>query len=116
MFTRVVALATAATLFAFAAASPGGASHGGVSQCNAGKIQCCNSAQEADKVDKNTSSLLQTIGIDVKGLTGMIGSNCSPLSVAAIGGNSCTSQQVCCEGNHFNGLIAIGCTPINVSL
>ena len=85
MFTRVIALATAASLLAFVAATPGGVP---ASQCNAGKIQCCNSAQEADKVDKNTSLLLQTIGINVSSLTGLIGTNCSPLSVAAIGGNS----------------------------
>jgi hypothetical protein len=85
MFTRVVALATAASLFVFAAAAPGPQA---AAQCNGGTIQCCNQAQEIEKVDKTTSLLMQLIGIDVHGLTGMVGSNCSPLSVLAIGGNS----------------------------
>ncbi|TEB27925.1 fungal hydrophobin [Coprinellus micaceus] len=113
MFTRVVALATAASLFVFAAAAPGPQA---AAQCNGGTIQCCNQAQEVEKVDKKTNLIMQLIGLDVGSLTGMVGSNCSPLSLAALGGNSCTSQQVCCQDNHFNGLVAVGCTPINVAL
>ncbi|KAF1982441.1 hypothetical protein K402DRAFT_424548 [Aulographum hederae CBS 113979] len=32
--------------------------------------------------------------------------------------NECSSNQqpVCCTGNTFTGLIAIGCTPINVNI
>ena len=85
MFARVVALATAASLFVFAAAAPGPQA---AAQCNGGTIQCCNQAQEVEKVDKKTTLIMQLIGLDVSNLTGMVGSNCSPLSVLAIGGNS----------------------------
>jgi hypothetical protein len=85
MFTRVVVLATAASLFAFAAAAPGPQA---AAQCNGGTIQCCNQAQEIGTVDKKTSLIMQLIGIDASNLTGMVGFNCSPLSIAAIGGNS----------------------------
>lgn len=81
MFTRVVALATAASLFLFAAAAP-------TSQCNAGKMYCCNQTQEVEKMDKSTGLLMQLLGINVNALTGSVGTNCSPLGAVALGGPS----------------------------
>ncbi|PPQ87536.1 hypothetical protein CVT25_008538 [Psilocybe cyanescens] len=81
--------------------------------CNTGSIQCCNSVQKAD------SGL---VGL-LEGLLGIlipigtsIGQNCSPISAVGVGGNSCTQQPVCCDSNHFNGLINVGCSPSKESL
>jgi hypothetical protein len=86
MFTRVVALATAASLFAFAAAAPGGSPAN--SQCNGGQIHCCNQTQDAKHLDQKTSLLLQLLQIDASTLTGVVGTTCSPISALSIGGNS----------------------------
>ncbi|KAF8057421.1 hydrophobin-251 [Lyophyllum atratum] len=83
-------------------------------QCNTGEVQCCNSMQNAS--DENMSGLLGLLGISVQDITGQVGLNCSPLSAVGAGGNSCTSQPVCCTDNKFNGLVVIGCTPININL
>ncbi|KAJ3502602.1 hypothetical protein NMY22_g18530 [Coprinellus aureogranulatus] len=45
-----------------------------------------------------------------------VGVTCTPISVIGVGGNSCNAQTVCCENNSFNGLVAVGCTPVNVNL
>ncbi|KAF9012659.1 hydrophobin, partial [Cyathus striatus] len=82
-------------------------------QCNTGSLQCCNSTQAAS--DPVTNELLGLLGIVLGPITGLIGFNCSPLTVAGVGGNSCTVQPVCCTSNQFNGLLAVGCNPINLN-
>ncbi|KAI0048150.1 fungal hydrophobin [Auriscalpium vulgare] len=64
--------------------------------CSTGPVQCCNSVQP---------------NLDV-----IVGITCSPITVIGVGGDSCTQQTVCCENNNFSGIIAIGCTPINIAL
>ncbi|GAB88060.1 hypothetical protein GORBP_124_00010, partial [Gordonia rubripertincta NBRC 101908] len=54
--------------------------------------------------------------IVVQGVNIPIGLTCDPISVIGIGGNSCTAQPVCCENNNFNGVVALGCTPVNLNL
>ncbi|KAF5350883.1 hypothetical protein D9758_010487 [Tetrapyrgos nigripes] len=126
------------TLFAFAilavaSALPGGAPHStpvvtvtvtsppttttvssGGGQCNTGSLQCCNSVQKASS--SSVGLLLGLLGIVLSDLNVLVGVTCSPISVIGVGGNSCTAQPVCCENNNFNGIIAIGCTPINLGL
>ncbi|CAA7267820.1 unnamed protein product [Cyclocybe aegerita] len=85
-----------------------------ISQCNTGAIQCCNDIQRANT--KIVTGLLGLLGVVINEVTALVGITCSPLSVIGIGGNSCTAQPVCCEHNTFNGIIAIGCTPININL
>ncbi|KAF9460400.1 fungal hydrophobin [Collybia nuda] len=80
-------------------------------QCNTGAIQCCNSVTQAN--NPVAALLIGLLGI-VVGPNVAVGLTCSPLSVIGIGGNSCTQQPVCCQNNSFNGLIAIGCSPINI--
>ncbi|KAK7472101.1 hypothetical protein VKT23_000220 [Stygiomarasmius scandens] len=84
------------------------------SQCNTGPIQCCNSVQTAGSLAAST--LLGLLGVVVQDLNLPIGITCSPISVVGTGGNSCNAQPVCCEDNSFNGVIAIGCTPVNINL
>ncbi|TFK26942.1 fungal hydrophobin [Coprinopsis marcescibilis] len=83
-------------------------------QCNTGPVQCCNSVQRADS--EAASKLLALLGIVVQDLSIPIGLTCSPISVIGLPGNSCSSQPVCCTNNSFNGVVAIGCTPININL
>jgi hypothetical protein len=80
------------------------------------------------------SSFLDLLPINLQGTNVPVGVNCDPINVIGAGGNSCSQQTVCCENNNFvrlllvplplplltaynqSGLIAIGCTPINIGL
>ncbi|RDB19601.1 Fruiting body protein SC1 [Hypsizygus marmoreus] len=104
-FTSFLALATLA-LTASAATQ---------TQCNTGSVQCCNSVQDAQS--PGVTDILALVGIDIGAITGQVGLQCSPLTVIGAGsGANCVSQPVCCEDNKFGGLIAVGCSPINLGL
>jgi hypothetical protein len=47
------------------------------------------------------SQLLALVGVDVSSVTGLVGANCSPISVIGAGGNQCKQAPVCCENNNF---------------
>ncbi|KAF8809062.1 hypothetical protein BYT27DRAFT_7095346, partial [Phlegmacium glaucopus] len=80
----------------------------GSGQCNTGSLNCC---QETSPI-QGGGGLLG--GILTGGL--LSGSGCSPI-IPVIGGSvSCNQQTVCCTGSSFDGLIALGCVPINLSL
>ncbi|KAF4618850.1 hypothetical protein D9613_009768 [Agrocybe pediades] len=117
-FKLVSALAFASLAAATVTPARRGGSGGGAtipaSQCNTSNIQCCNSVQAANS--DPVTALLGLLGVVIGDITALVGLGCSPLSVIGIGGNSCTAQPVCCTNNSFGGLIAIGCTPIDVSL
>ncbi|KAF9442359.1 fungal hydrophobin [Macrolepiota fuliginosa MF-IS2] len=83
-------------------------------QCNVGNLQCCNSAQSASS--SNVATLLGLLGIALGSVTGLVGITCNPISVIGVGGNSCNAQPVCCSNNSFNGVVALGCTPVNLNL
>ncbi|KJA28140.1 hypothetical protein HYPSUDRAFT_156544, partial [Hypholoma sublateritium FD-334 SS-4] len=83
-------------------------------QCNTGALQCCQSVQAADT--PSVATLLGLLGAAVQGITGQVGLTCNPISVIGVSGNSCSAQPVCCTDNSFNGLVALGCTPININL
>ncbi|KAF9007119.1 fungal hydrophobin-domain-containing protein [Cyathus striatus] len=80
--------------------------------CTTGALQCCDSVQAANS--PAASSLLSVLGIVVQDVTAQVGLTCSPISVVGTGGNSCTAQPACCTNNSFNGVVALGCTPINI--
>ncbi|TFK75523.1 fungal hydrophobin [Pluteus cervinus] len=80
-------------------------------QCNTGSVQCCNEVQRADS--SGMSGLLGLLGVVISGGS-LVGTNCSPISAIGLGGNSCNSQPVCCSNNNFNGLVALGCSPVNL--
>ncbi|KAK0451544.1 hydrophobin [Armillaria borealis] len=114
MFARIYALAFtlffAMPLFVAGSAVP----RGGTAGCTTGAVQCCNSVQST--ASNPVASLLGLLGIALGDAGANVGLTCSPISVIGVGGNACSAQTVCCEGNSFNGLIALGCTPINVGL
>ncbi|THH00956.1 hypothetical protein EW145_g7005 [Phellinidium pouzarii] len=78
-----------------------------ISQCNTGPAQCCQSTSSSE--DPVTQLLLGLLGVVLEGITADIGITCSPIL-----GNTCDQAPVCCENNNFNGLIAIGCSPITL--
>ncbi|KAG1873002.1 hydrophobin [Suillus subalutaceus] len=85
----------------------------GSGQCNTGSIQCCDSVSQSGH-GSSLDELLSLLKIDVPVNTNC-GQSCSPISV--IGGSSggnCNQQPVCCEDNSYNGLVNIGCSPINI--
>ncbi|ESK89594.1 hydrophobin 1 [Moniliophthora roreri MCA 2997] len=103
MFTKSVAFAL--TTFSVLAAAH---------ECSTGPVQCCNSVQAADT--PAVAELLTTVSVAIQGVTGQVGVTCTPISVIGGGSNNCNGQTVCCENNNFNDAVALGCTPINVSL
>ncbi|PPQ77840.1 hypothetical protein CVT25_015334 [Psilocybe cyanescens] len=107
MFSKL-ALVAVASMAVFAAA--------GTTQdsCNTGAIQCCNQLYKSGTAQANL--LTSVLGVVAGPVTGLVGANCSPIDVIATGGNSCTQQPVCCTSNHFNGLVNVGCSPVNANL
>ncbi|KAG7442220.1 fungal hydrophobin [Guyanagaster necrorhizus] len=114
MFSRAFATTVVmiATLTTSVTCTPTATTTG--SQCNTGSLQCCNSIQPA--TSSHVASLLGLPSIVLQDLDVNVGVTCSPITVIGLGGNSCTEQTVCCDNDSFNGVIALGCTPINVVL
>ncbi|KDQ26260.1 putative class I hydrophobin superfamily [Pleurotus ostreatus PC15] len=82
-------------------------------KCNTGPVQCCNTMKSHESSEGNlVASLLK---LDISGITGELGLQCSPVA-NLIGGGPNSGQTVCCENTKFNGLVNIGCTPINIGL
>ncbi|TFK37335.1 fungal hydrophobin-domain-containing protein [Crucibulum laeve] len=88
------------------------------SQCtgSTGAVQCCNSTQDSQNLSTQLTGILGLLGVVVGDLTALVGVTCSPITAIGVGGNSCNSQAVCCSNNSFNGVVALGCTPVNLSL
>ncbi|KJA29739.1 hypothetical protein HYPSUDRAFT_31725 [Hypholoma sublateritium FD-334 SS-4] len=83
-------------------------------ECNTGSLQCCSSVQQADSAA--AAGLLSLLGVVVQDVTALVGITCSPITVIGVSGTSCSEQPVCCTNDTFNGVIALGCTPININL
>ncbi|KAF9045364.1 fungal hydrophobin-domain-containing protein [Panaeolus papilionaceus] len=110
MFSRASAVAALALpIFAAATAIPRNDG-----DCDTGSINCCNSTMTSSLT--SLAQLSGLLGISLPDIGGLIGLSCSPISVLGAGGNSCSAQPVCCTNNSFNGLVALGCTPINLNL
>ncbi|KAG6828114.1 hypothetical protein H0H92_009166 [Tricholoma furcatifolium] len=98
--------------------------------CSTGEETCCDSIQDVSASaisplvlilihakNANVATLLGTIlGAAAQGVTGQVGLTCTPVSALAVGGTSCSQQTVCCSDNNFNGVVALGCTPINANV
>ncbi|TFK37342.1 hydrophobin, partial [Crucibulum laeve] len=86
------------------------------SNSSTGDLQCCNSTQDSQNLSSTVLGIFGLLGIDVSSITALVGVTCTPITVIGLGGNSCSAQAVCCSNNSFNGLVALGCTPVNLSL
>ncbi|KAG9226669.1 hypothetical protein CCMSSC00406_0006106 [Pleurotus cornucopiae] len=81
--------------------------------CSTGEVKCCNDLKK--KEDPAVGLILGLLGIVLGPIVGLIGLHCSD-PILGLGGPKCSSQTVCCTNNKFNGLINIGCSPINIGL
>ncbi|KAK0443345.1 hydrophobin [Desarmillaria tabescens] len=81
-----------------------------------GTAQCCDSTQSPTDLSAPVVSLLDSLGVVVSQLTGNVGLSCTPITVISVGGTQCNNQVVCCNDNNFNGVVSLGCTPLNVGL
>ncbi|KAK0444146.1 hydrophobin-251 [Armillaria borealis] len=108
MFARIFALSA----LAMASALPASTVDGG--SCNTGTLECCKSVQSPTSAPIQT--LLGLLNIPIGSVTGQVGLTCNPITVIGLGTTQCANQPACCTGNNYNGLVALGCTPINVGL
>ncbi|KIM84787.1 hypothetical protein PILCRDRAFT_817585 [Piloderma croceum F 1598] len=87
---------------------------GGSKQCETSKQNCCKSVQQAGNPDPAFLAGLLDLILPIDAQVGL---TCSPISVVGTGSGCAESQTpVCCNENKFNGLINIGCTPIQALL
>ncbi|KAF9556913.1 fungal hydrophobin [Agrocybe pediades] len=82
--------------------------------CNTGSIVCCDFTGAASS--SSVSSLLSLLDIAVQDVNGLVGVTCFPISTVGIGSLVCSAQPVCCTNNSFNGIVALGCVPVNLNL
>ncbi|EIW77381.1 hydrophobin [Coniophora puteana RWD-64-598 SS2] len=110
MFSTIVALLP----FALAAAAlPQDGGHNG--QCTTGTLSCCDNVQDTT----NAADPLGQLGLGhlLDGITGQVGLQCTPITGIGLGQSAnCKQQPVCCDHNNFNGLLNLGCSPININL
>ncbi|TFK22067.1 hypothetical protein FA15DRAFT_596806, partial [Coprinopsis marcescibilis] len=86
-------------------------------QCNGGEVLCCNALESADNLSAPVRGFLSVLEIDATQFTGQVGVTCTGVNVIGAGASpSCSTQQVCCNSNNYNGVVALGCTPINASV
>ncbi|THH13558.1 hypothetical protein EW146_g6668 [Bondarzewia mesenterica] len=111
MFARIASLSVLA-LALVASASPSPKSS--TSQCDAGTLQCCQTVGKSN--DPSIAKELGLLGVVVQGVAVPIGISCTPITVIGVGsGANCAQQPACCTGEQ-DGLVTLGCTPINAGL
>ncbi|EAU84964.1 hypothetical protein CC1G_04060 [Coprinopsis cinerea okayama7 len=117
MFARLSSVIVVCTLAASAMAAPSSQTGDAIACGNGGTLQCCNTVESSNNLSGALAGLLTLLGVDISKLTGQVGASCTGINVIGVGGGtSCSNQPVCCTGNNFSGVVAIGCTPINISL
>ncbi|KAF9238845.1 hydrophobin, partial [Melanogaster broomeanus] len=85
------------------------------SQCSTGPVQCCNSVATTNSASLTT--LFASLGIPLSSVEFPVGLTCTAIPIVGPGsGASCNSQAVCCKNNDFNGVVAIGCTAVDINL
>ncbi|KAF8554041.1 fungal hydrophobin [Imleria badia] len=106
MFTRVFALFPLALL---ASASYLEARQ---APCKNGRIECCDSLSTIQ--DAKSVLLEYNLLSAARDLGGLVGQQCSPLTVFGASSNRCTEQVACCKDVQQNGLIALGCSYFKI--
>ncbi|KAG1758286.1 fungal hydrophobin [Suillus occidentalis] len=84
-------------------------------QCNTGEISCCNNSTSYES--SAAQKAFDQVGlVDVEAVVGaFVGLECSGISVVGTSsGCEANQEPLCCEDNSYNGLVNLGCTPINV--
>ncbi|KAF9037128.1 fungal hydrophobin-domain-containing protein [Panaeolus papilionaceus] len=83
------------------------------SQCPTGWAQCCSSVELPS--GPQASLLLGLLDLAVTPYWALVGITCTPVTIIGISPSSCTAQILCCEHNDYNGILAIGCAPMDIS-
>ncbi|KAJ8587358.1 hydrophobin [Rhizopogon salebrosus TDB-379] len=110
MFVRLLSI-TSFAILAIATSRPHARSF---NQCNTGNLQCCGRTETVDQYN-DIAGLLGLVPI-VGSVIGDVGIACTPISVIGLGqGASCTQEPVCCSNEQYNGVINVGCSPINLN-
>jgi len=78
--------------------------------CNAAERQCCQSLHQHS--DSGVQSLLGALNLPIPAESGFMGVQCTPLASVLSGASTCNSEPVCCSGNHFDGMVSLGCNPV----
>ncbi|PIL33167.1 hypothetical protein GSI_04617 [Ganoderma sinense ZZ0214-1] len=103
MFARLAAFST----LAFAALAT---AH---NVCNTGSLQCCNSV--VDSQSPEGTAILSVVGVAAKDVTGLVGVECTPITVVGAGvSKSCTAEPVCCKNSGVGDGVGIGCVPVSL--
>ncbi|PBK84057.1 Sc3 protein [Armillaria gallica] len=86
--------------------------------CATGTVQCCDDTQSPTELTAPVSTLLGTLGVVIGQLTGNVGVSCVPITVIGVGGTQCSSSNEvdCCSDNNYNGLVSLGCSPLDIGL
>ncbi|KAG6889923.1 hypothetical protein C0992_003518 [Termitomyces sp. T32_za158] len=110
MFTRLatVVLLALPAIMALPSSSPS-------DSCSGGTVMCCNDASESEP-SPNQGILGTLLGLGLGDLNVPVNVNCVPVSVLGADGESCAGQVACCSNNNVNALVALDCTPLNVSV
>ncbi|KAF9257603.1 fungal hydrophobin [Marasmius fiardii PR-910] len=108
LFNKLFTISAITTLAAATALPRGGGDSGGTGP------QCCEQVQTTDNASLSTIALLGLLGIVLGDITGLIGLNCSPITVIGGGNGACNTNTVNCQSSALGGLINIGCIPIQI--
>ncbi|EGO30078.1 hydrophobin [Serpula lacrymans var. lacrymans S7.9] len=113
----MIARISALFMFALLAVASPARRDNTVNQCNTKSIRCCDSMTDSKSSDFDPKPFATLLKLDVSQITGQIGFKCSPITAVGVGGgSSCKSEPVCCTNNQYDGIINIGCSPVNVNL
>ncbi|KAL2004662.1 hypothetical protein VTN00DRAFT_3190 [Thermoascus crustaceus] len=75
---------------------------------------CCQTI--SDTKNSTIASTLSKYGVPPEMAKGPVGLACTPISTIVTLGQRCNANTVCCSNNNYNGLINLGCNPININL
>jgi hypothetical protein len=81
---------------------------GGTASAQDGELLVCENLNSLD--DPATALLLDLLGVPAGSLTDQVGVNCMPYSGGEVG----SGELVRCANNSFNGVVALGCVPVEV--
>jgi len=82
--------------------------------CDSGVLMCCNSIQAASS-DNSGTLLSGLVPVNLQGLTGNLGLDCSPINVLGIGSSGCNQVTACCSGDSY-GTVTLNCVEIDLNL
>ncbi|KAF8815265.1 fungal hydrophobin [Phlegmacium glaucopus] len=81
----------------------------GASKCKSGELHCCKTSESPTAA----SGALGPLGIPPSTISGLVGVDCTPITVTGGGKPSCPTKPLCCTDNSHNG-VSLGCNPVNL--